>query len=54
MGGLVAAIKGAVGLGNQGQSDVEPGAGGKIADSAASLQYTLNKWDDRKNAYVVY
>lgn len=53
MGGLLEAIKGAVGLGNQGQSDSAPGVGSGI-DSDAALQYTQDKWNDRKNAYVVY
>jgi len=53
MGGLLNAIKGAVGLGNQGQSDSEPGAGSGL-DSNAALQYTQDKWNDRKNAYIVY
>ena len=53
MGGLLNAIKGAVGLGNQGQSDSEPGAGNGL-DSNAAQQYVNDKWTDRKNAYVVY
>ena len=53
MGGLLQAIKGAVGLGNQGQGDSEPGVGSGI-DSNAALQYTQDKWTDRKNAYIVY
>jgi hypothetical protein len=53
VGGLLEAIKGAVGLGNQGQSDSEPGVGSGL-DSNKMLQYTQDKWNDRKNAYVVY
>ena len=53
MGALVNAIKGAIGRGNQGQSDIEPGVGSRI-NSTAALQYTNDKWNDRKNAYVVY
>lgn len=53
MGGLLETIKGAVGLGNQGQSDTDPGVGSGL-DSNAALQYTQDKWNDRKNAYIVY
>lgn len=53
MGGLLSAIKGAIGLGNQGQSDSEPGVGSGL-DSNAALQYTQDKWSDRKTAYIVY
>lgn len=53
MGGLLQAIKGAVGLGNQGQSDTDAGVGTGL-DSNKALQYTQDKWNDRKNAYIVY
>jgi hypothetical protein len=53
VGGLLQAIKGAVGLGNQGQSDSAPGVGSGL-DSNAALQHTQDIWNDRKNAYIVY
>src|SRR5271166_266616 len=53
MGALLAAIKGAIGLGNQGQGDSDPGVGSGL-DSNKALQYTQDKWNDRKNAYIVY
>src|SRR5215469_13722129 len=53
MGGFLNAIKGAIGLGNQGQGDSDPGVGSGL-DSNKALQYTQDKWNDRKNAYVVY
>ena len=53
MRSLLQAIKGAVGLGAQGQSDTDVGVGTGL-DSNAALQYTQDKWNDRKNAYIVY
>jgi hypothetical protein len=53
MGGLLAAIKGAVGLGAQGQSDTDPGVGTGL-DSNAALQYVQDKWIDRKNSLIIY
>lgn len=49
MGGLIAAIKGAVGLSNQGQSDSTEGV-----DRDKALETTENAWTDRKNAFIVY
>ena len=49
MGGLVAAIKGAIGLSNQGQSDSTQGV-----DRDKTLECTENAWTDRKNALIVY
>lgn len=49
MGGLIAAIKGAVGLSNQGQSDSTEGV-----DRDKALECTENAWTDRKNAFIVY
>lgn len=51
--GLLDAVRGAFGLGAQGQSDSEPGAGSGI-DQNKALQYTQDRWNDLKNAYVVY
>lgn len=53
MGGLLQAIKGAIGLGSPSQSDGAIGMGDGI-DSNAALQYVSEKWTERKNAYVVY
>lgn len=53
MGALLSAIKGAVGLANSGQTDSTPGVGSGL-DENATLQYTQDKWNDRKNALIVY
>jgi hypothetical protein len=53
MGALLNSIKGAMGIGAAGQQDTDPGAGTGL-DEAKSLQYTQDKWIDRKNAFVVY
>src|SRR5215467_10624253 len=53
MGALLNAVKGAVGLGNAGATDSTPGVGSGI-DTEGALQYTQDKWNDRKNAYIVY
>jgi hypothetical protein len=53
MGAILSAIKGAIGLGATGQSDTDMGVGTGL-DSNLALQYTQDRWTDRKNAYVVY
>ena len=51
MGGLIAALKGAVGLSNQGQSD---DANNTPQNNEKALECTENAWTDRKNAFIVY
>lgn len=51
MGSFLNAIKGAIGLSNQGQSDDTNNTG---VDRNKALQCTEDAWTDRKNSLIVY
>ncbi len=54
MSRLMNAIMGAVGRGADGQQSTDQNIGQPGLDSNAALQYTQDKWSDRRNAYIVY
>jgi len=53
MSSLVQAVLGATGRGTTGQSEQEPGVGTGL-DNAKVLQFTQDRWNDLKSAYIVY
>jgi len=53
MGGLLQAVRGLLGGGSASQSDAPDGQGTGV-DQNKALQFTQDRWNDLKNAYVVY
>ena len=59
MNNLFNSVKGALGLGADGQQSTDQGSNSEVMskaglDSDRMLQYTNMKWEDRRNAYIVY
>jgi hypothetical protein len=55
MSGLLSAVRGAVGLGADGQKDnTDAGVSANGLDKSKALAFTQERWEDLKNAYIVY